>query len=151
MSKPAYLIDIAVRSFFVFLVCFLVLRIWWLAFLITIAINVVFELTVGKKYWRQFKSTPKKPRRKLRQVLLDLWHRIFSRERTKGFVWAGIVILLMSLVVRLNVYYICFACVVFVLAAISRFAPPVKSATIACETQPDTPSSPEDCPTPATE
>ena len=151
MTKTAYCLDIIVRSFFIFLVGYLLCRLWWLAFLITIVINTVFELTVGKKYWHQFKATPKKPRRHWRQVLLDLWHRIFSRERTKGFIWAGVIILLLSLVVRLNVYYICCACVVFTLAAISRFAPPVKSATIPCESSADPESSTTDCQTPATE
>ena len=138
MTKAAYIMDILVRSFFIFVAAFLIMSytvrglglILLLSLLITAGINIIFEILWGKKYWRAFKSAPKRQRRTLRQVLSDLWHRIFSRDKTRGFVWTGIVILLMSLVVRLNVYYIIFACMVFTLAAISRFAPRVSRATI---------------------
>ena len=134
MTKSVYIVDIIVRSFFIFVVCFLLLSyfivgVFWtglLAVLATAGINAAYEFTLGRKRWKQFKAVEKKKRRTPRQVAKDLWAKIFSREKTKGFIWVGIIIMFMSFFVRLNVYYIVFACVVFTMAAISRFAPPVK-------------------------
>jgi len=106
----------------------------FLALLTVAGINLAYEFTFGRKRWKQFKSTPKKQRRKFKQVLKDLWIKIFSRDKTKGFVWVGLIILFMRFFVRLNIYYIVFACVVFTLAAISRFAPPINRDTIKGET-----------------
>ena len=124
------MIDILVRGFFIFVVLDLLLRNLWFALFVAVGINVIYELTVGRKFWQNWKSAPKKPRRSWRQIVRDLWQRAFSRERTKGLVFAGVVLLFMSYVVRLQVYYIIIACLVFTMAAISRFAPAVKSATI---------------------
>ena len=148
MKRTAYLIDILVRGFFIFVVLDLLLRRWWLAFLVAVGINVVFELTAGRKFWREWRTQPKKPRRHWRVVLRDLWRRMFSRERTKGLVFAGFVLLLMSYVVRLQAYYIVVACLVFTMAAISRFAPPTKSATIPHEPPSDPELRPANCPPP---
>ncbi len=150
MSRTAYLTDIIVRGFFIFVVLELLIRQLWLALFLAVGINVIYELTVGRKYWRQWRAQPKKPRRNWRVVLRDLWRRAFARERTKGLVFAGFVLLLMSYVVRLNVYYIVVACLVFTMAAISRFAPPTKSATIPHEPAPDTHACQTNCPPPAT-
>ena len=149
MNRVAYVMDIIVRGFFLYVVGYLVIRRWWAALLISVAINVVYELTVGRKYWRQLKATPR-PRRKLRDVLKAWWQRAFSRERTKGYVWAGIILLLMSWVVNLNIYYVVVAGIVFTLAAISRFAPPTKSATIPYEPTHDQPNRETVGPPPAT-
>jgi uncharacterized membrane-anchored protein YitT (DUF2179 family) len=132
MTKLAYITDIIIRSFFIFIVGFLLIsysvhNFWsavFLSLLVAAIINIVYEMTFGKKYWRQLKQSPKKPRRSVKAVLKDFWLRAFSRNNTKGFVWAGIVILLMSFMVRLNIYYIVFACVIFAFAALTRFAPP---------------------------
>lgn len=150
MNRYAYFLDIFVRGFFIFIVGYLITRWWWLALLLSVVINVVFELTIGRKYWRQLRDTPRRPRRKVRAVLKLWWQRAFARERTKGYVWAGIILLLMSWVVKLNWYYVSVAGIVFTLAAISRFAPPTKSATIPCEPSRDQASSPTDSPPPAT-
>lgn len=146
MSRTGYLMDILVRGFFIFIVLDLLLRSWWWALLIAVGINVVYELTVGRKFWQAWKQTPKKPHRNWRVVLRSLWQRAFARERTKGLVFAGIILLLMSYVVKLQVYYIVVACLVFTMAAISRFAPPTKSATIPHEPSSDTQVSPANCP-----
>ncbi|MCM1404416.1 MAG: hypothetical protein NC133_02865 [Prevotella sp.] len=150
MSRTAYITDILARGFFIFVVLVLLLRRWWLALLLDVGINVLYELTVGRKYWRQWRNQPKKPRRSWRVILRDLWRRVFARERTKGLVFAGIVLLLMSYVVRLQVYYIVVACLVFTMAAVSRFAPPPKSATIPHEPAHDPHDCPPNCPPPAT-
>jgi hypothetical protein len=136
MSKFAHIADILVRSFLLFVVLWLIfsyifrgtLAVLGVSVLITAAINIIFELTVGKKYW--VKAKTKKAKRPVKQVIKELFARAFSRQKTKGFVWAGVVILGMSFVVPLNIYYIVFACAVFVMAAITRFAPPIKCATI---------------------
>jgi hypothetical protein len=136
MSKFAHITDIVVRSFFMFVVLWLIfsyvfnglLPVLGISVLITAIINVAFELTVGKKYW--IKNSATKPKRPLRQVARELFTRAFSRDKTKGFVWAGVVILGTSFLVPLNIYYIVFACAVFLLAAITRFAPPTKCVTI---------------------
>ena len=130
MTKAGYLSDILARSFFLFVALHLLLRNFVFSLFLAVSLNLIYELTVGRKFWITWKNTPRQPRRNWRIVLRDLWHRTFSRERTKGFVWAGILLLLMSYVVRLKVYYVVVACLVFTLAAITRFAPPVKSATI---------------------
>lgn len=132
--------DIIVRGFFLYVVGYLIMRQWWAAFLVSLTINLVYELTAGRKYWRQLKATPRQPRRKIRDVLKQWWQRAFARERTKGYVWAGIILLLMSWVVNLNIYYVVVAGSVFTLAAISRFAPPTKSATIPYEPTHDQPN-----------
>ena len=150
MTKTAYLCDVFVRGFFIFVAGQLLLRNWFFALFLTVGINVIYELTVGRKFWLAWKNAPKKPRRNWRVVLRDFWRRAFSRERTKGFVFAGIVLLLMSYVVRLNVYYVVIAGVVFTLAAISRFAPPLKSATMLHESAHDENSGPTSCPPAAT-
>lgn len=137
MNRVAYVMDIVVRGFFLYVVGYLVTRRWWWALLVSVGINAVYELTIGRKYWRQLKAAPRRPRRKIKDVLKVWWQRAFSRERTKGYVWAGIILLLMSWVVNLNIYYVVVAGIIFTLAAISRFAPPPKSATIACEPKPD--------------
>ena len=150
MSRAGYLTDIVVRTFFIVIVLDLLLRQLWLALLLAVGINVIYELTVGRKFWQQWRKAPKKPKRNWRIVLRNLWQRAFARERTKGFVWAGIILLLMSYVVRLNVYYVVVACFVFTMAAISRFAPPTKSATIPHEPSRDQTVSPSNCPPSAT-
>ena len=144
MSRTAYLIDIFARGFFIFVVLQLLLRNFFLSLFLTVSINLIYEFTVGRKFWQKWQNAPKKPRRNWWLVLRDLWQRAFARERTKGFIFAGIVLLLMSYFVRLNVYYIVVACFVFTMAAISRFAPPTKSATISHESAHDTQSCPTD-------
>ena len=150
MTKTAYLIDVFTRGFFIFVVLQLLLRNGFLSLFLTVSINLIYEFTIGRKFWQAWKSTPQKPRRSRRQVCLDLWRRVFSRERTKGFVFAGFVLLLMSYFVRLNIYYLVVSCIVFTLAAISRFAPPTKSATISHESAHDEKVCPTNCPPTAT-
>ena len=146
MNRTAYLVDIFVRGFLIFVVLQLLLRNFLFSLLITVAINVIYESTVGRKFWQTWKKAPQKPRRSWRSVGRDLWRRAFSRERTKGFVYAGIVLLLMSYFVRLNIYYLVIACCVFTMAAITRFAPPLKSATIPHESACDSEVSSSNCP-----
>ncbi|MCQ2381698.1 MAG: family 43 glycosylhydrolase, partial [Clostridia bacterium] len=67
----------------------LLLRKFFLSLFLAVGINVIYELTVGRKFWYEWKKAPKKTRRSWRKILLDLWRRAFSRERTKGFVFAG--------------------------------------------------------------
>ena len=124
MSRYGYVMDLVARSFFVFVVAMLMVRTWWLAGLISLVINLVYELTAGRKYWRQLKNAPKKPRRRPKEILGIMWQRLRDRRRTKGLVVAGIVVLLMSWLVPMPVYYLVVAGVIFTLAAISRFAPP---------------------------
>ena len=150
MSRTAYLTDIFARGFFMFIVLDLLLRNLPVALLIAVGFNIVYELTVRRKYWQTWKNAPKKTHRNWRQIARDLWQRAFSRERTKGLVFAGIVLLFMSYFVRLSIYYIVVSCLVFTMAAISRFAPPVKSATIPHESSRDTASSQTNCPPTAT-
>ncbi|MBR4418430.1 MAG: hypothetical protein IKT33_00300 [Clostridia bacterium] len=138
MSRTAYITNIFVRGFFIFIVVYLLLRQLFWALFLAVGINVIYELTAGRKFWQAWRNAPKKPRRNWRGVLRDLWRRAFSRERTKGLVFAGIILLLTSYVVKFQVYYILVACLVFTLAAISRFAPPVKSDTIKHESSGDT-------------
>ena len=129
-----------------FVVLDLLLRNLPIALLIAVGFNIIYELTVRRKFWQAWKNAPKKPHRSWRQIARDLWHRAFSRERTKGLVFAGVVLLGMSYFVRLNVYYVVVACLVFTMAAISRFAPPTKTAIIPHESSRDTPSSQTNCP-----
>ena len=146
MSRTGYCMDILARGFFIFVVLDLLLRQWWWALLFTVGLNLVYELTVGRKFWVALRSAPKKPRRNWRVVLRNLWQRAFSRERTKGLVLAGVVLLFMSYFVRLHVYYIVVACLVFTMAAISRFAPPSKSAIMPHESGSDTQVGQTNCP-----
>jgi len=146
MNRTAYLIDVFVRGFFIFVVLDLLLRNAVLALLIAVGINIVYELTVGRKFWQAWKNAPQKPHRSWRIVVRDLWRRAFSRERTKGLVFAGVILLFMSYFVRLNVYYLVVACLVFTLAAISRFAPPTKNVIMPREQTHDEKGSPTDCP-----
>ncbi len=150
MNKTAYLIDIFARGFFLFVALYLLLRNFLFALFLSVSINVIYELTAGRKFWHAWRNAPKKPRRSWRVILRDLWHRAFSRERTKGLVFAGIILLLMSYVVRLNVYYVVIAGLVFTLAAISRFAPPTKSVTIPHELSQDKTNCTSNCPPNAT-
>lgn len=150
MSKVGYLGDIFARGFFMFVVLQLLLRNLVFSLFLTVSFNLIFELTVGRKFWLAWKNAPKKPRRNWRVVLRDLWRRVFSRERTKGFVMAGFVLLLMSYFVRLNTYYLVVACLVFTMAAITRFATPLKPATIPHESPHDASVCPSNCP-PVTE
>ena len=150
MTKTGYLCDIFVRGFFIFVVMQLLLRNLPFSLFFAVSINIIYELTVGRKFWQAWKNAPKKPRRNWRIVLRDLWRRAFSRERTKGFIFAGVVLLLMSYFVRLNVYYVTVACIVFTMAAITRFAPPLKSATIPHEHAHDENLRTPDCPPTAT-
>jgi hypothetical protein len=130
MTKAAHIIDIIVRSFFLFVAFWLVFSYVFKGFfavlagtvLVNVGINVIFELTAGKKYWRSFTKNAK-PRRKFMQTVKEFFVQAFAWDKTKGFVWAGAVILMMSLVVRLNAYYVICACVVFTFAALTRFAP----------------------------
>jgi hypothetical protein len=138
MTRTAHIIDIIVRSFFLFVVFWLlfsyVFRGFFAILLASVgfvaAINFIFEITAGKKYWRKPQENEQKVKRDIKKMFREFFCRAFSRDRTKGFVWAGTIILLMSFVVRLNVYYIVFACAVFIMAAITRFAPPAVCATI---------------------
>lgn len=149
MNKTAYLVDIVVRGFFIFIVLDLLLRNWGLALFVAVGINLIYELTAGRKFWVAWKNAPKKTHRPFGVVVRDLWRKAFSRERTKGLVFAGVVLLLMSYVVRLNVYYIVVACLVFTMAAVSRFAPAQKSVTIPHEPGNDQPVCETNCPPPA--
>ncbi len=150
MSKIGYLSDVFARGFFMFVALELLLRNLAFSVFLAVSFNLIYELTVGRKFWQAWKNAPKKPRRNWRVVLRDLWQRAFSRERTKGLVFAGFVLLLMSYVVRLNVYYVVVACFVFIMAAVSRFAPPIKSATISHEPAHDQSVCPPSCPPTAT-
>ena len=138
MSRTAYITNIFVRGFFIFIVFYLLLRQLFWALFLAVGINVIYELTAGRKFWQAWRNAPQKTRRNWRIVLRDLWRRAFARERTKGLVFAGIILLLTSYVVKFQVYYILVACLVFTLAAISRFAPPTKSDTIKHESSGDT-------------
>lgn len=150
MSRTAYLTDIFSRSFFIFVVLDLLLRQWFLALFLAIMINVIFELTVGRKFWQTWKNVSKKQHRNWRVVLRSLWQKAFSRERTKGLVFAGVIILFMSYFVKLQIYYVVVASFVFTMAAITRFAPPTKSVTMSHEPSQDTYGSSSNCSTPPT-
>ena len=150
MNCFAYISNIFVRGFFIFVVLFLLLRSWWWSLFLTAAINIIYELTAGRKFWQAWKNAPKKPRRHWRIVLRDLWRRAFARERTKGLVFAGIILLLTSYVVKFQIYYIVVACLIFTLAAISRFAPPTKTDIIKHEPAQDTTVRQTNCPPSAT-
>ena len=151
MNRTAYLMNILVRGFFIFIAFELLVRNWFWAVFLAVAINVIYELTAGRKFWQAWKNAPKKPRRHWRIVLRDLWRRAFARERTKGLVFAGIILLLTSYVVKFQIYYIVVACLIFTLAAISRFAPPTKTDIIKHEPARDTCSGQTNRPTPETE
>lgn len=69
------------------------------------------EITIQLK-----KKTARKTIREIRQM-------VFNRTRTKSYVITGAVILLSSLIVRLHIYYIIFATIVFALALSSYFSP----------------------------
>ena len=146
MNRTAYLFDVLARGFFILVALQLLFRNFFWALVMAVMINLIYELTVGRKFWQAWKNAPKKPRRHWRTILRDLWQRAFCRERTKGLVLAGIVLLIMSYFVCLNIYYQVVAGLVFVLAAISRFAPPTKSATITYEQTHDQKSCPTNCP-----
>lgn len=150
MNRTAYLTNILVRGFFIFIVVDLLVRNAFWALFLALMINLIYELTAGRKFWQSWKKAPKKPRRHWRIVLRDLWRRAFARERTKGLVLAGFVLLLTSYVVKFQIYYIIVACLVFTLAAISRFAPPTKTDIIKHEPAQDTAVSSANCPPPAT-
>ena len=150
MNRMAYLTNILVRGFFIFIVLFLLVRNWFWALFFAVGINVIYELTAGREFWQAWKKAPKRPRRHWWIVLRDLWLRAFARERTKGLVFAGIILLLTSYVVKFQVYYIIVACFVFTLAAISRFAPPPKTDIIKHEPGQDTRVSQTNCPPSAT-
>ena len=143
--------NILVRGFFIFIALDLLVRNWFWALFLAVAINLIYELTAGRKFWRAWKNEPKKPRRHWRVVLRDLWQKVFARERTKGLVLAGFILLLTSYVVKFQIYYIVIACLVFTLAAISRFAPPTKTDIIKHEHACDTYSGQANRPTPETE
>lgn len=138
MTKFARVVDIAVRSFFMFVVCWLIFSYVFRGFFailavsvaVTVVINVVFEFTVGRKYWRRAAPKSDRPRRKFKEVAREAFARAFARDKTKGFVWAGVIILIMSFVVKLNIYYVVFAVMVFGFAALTRFAPVRKCATM---------------------
>lgn len=151
MGRVAYLSNILVRAFFIFVALVLVFRSWLWSFVLAVVINIIYELTAGRKFWQAWKNTPKKSRRHWKVVLRDLWRRMFARERTKGLVFVGFILLLSSYVVKFQVYYVIIACLVFTLAAISRFAPPQKNDIMKHESQRDTQSSTTNCPPPATE
>lgn len=151
MTKAGYISDILARGFFMFVALQLLLRNFVFSLFLAVSFNLIFELTVGRKFWLAWKNAPKKPRRNWRIVVRDLWQRAFARERTKGFVWAGVILLLMSYFVRLKVYYLVIACLVFTMAAITRFAPPIKSATIPHEPTHDEKGRPTSCPPVTTE
>lgn len=151
MTKAGYISDILARGFFMFVALQLLLRNFVFSLFLAVSFNLIFELTVGRKFWLAWKNAPKKQRRNWRIVVRDLWRRAFARERTKGFVLAGIVLLLMSYFVRLQIYYVVVACVVFTMAAITRFAPPLKSATIPHEPTHDENGRPSSCPPVTTE
>lgn len=142
MTRFARVVDIIVRSFFMFIVFWLVFSyvfngitaVLAVSFLITAGINIAFELTAGRKYWRAAGRAAAQntgPKRKFRQAARDFFMRAFARNKTKGFVWAGTVILMLSFVVKLNVYYIAAACAVFIMAALTRFAPRRECVTVA--------------------
>ena len=150
MNRTAYLTNILVRGFFIFIVLDLLLRNLFWALFFAVGINVIYELTAGRKFWKTWKKSPQKARRHWRIILRDLWHRAFARERTKGLVFAGIILLLTSYVVKFQIYYIIVACLVFTLAAISRFAPPTKTDIIKHEPAQDTSVSQTNCPPSAT-
>ena len=143
--------NILVRGFFIFIALDLLVRNWFWALFLAVAINLIYELTVGRNFWRAWKNEPKKPRRHWRVVLRDLWQTVFARERTKGLVLAGFILLLTSYVVKFQIYYIVIACLVFTLAAISRFAPPTKTDIIKHEPARDTYTGQTNRPTPETE
>lgn len=151
MTKAGYISDILARVFFMFVVQQLLLRNFVFSLFLAVSFNLIFELTVGRKFWLAWKNAPKKPRRNWRIVLRDLWQRAFARERTRGFVWAGIALLFMNYFVRLKVYYLVVACLVFTMAAITRFAQPLKSATIPHESPHDENGRSPSCPPTATE
>ncbi len=145
MTKAGYLGDILARGFFIFVALQLLLRNLFFSLFLAVSLNLIFELTVGRKFWLAWKNAPKKTHRSWRIIVRNLWQKAFARERTKGFVWAGLALLFMSYVVRLKVYYLVIACLVFTMAAITRFAPPLKSATISHEQTHDAQSSPANC------
>jgi len=62
------------------------------------------------------KKTPRKTLREIRTMA-------FNRTRTKSYVITGVIILFSSLIVRLHLYYIIFATIVFALALTSYFSP----------------------------
>jgi len=69
------------------------------------------EITVQPK-----KKTPRK-------TIAEIKSMVLGRHRTKSYVITGIIILFSSLIVRLHIYYIIIATIVFALALSSYFAP----------------------------
>lgn len=62
------------------------------------------------------KATPRKTIREIKAL-------VFNRTRTKSYVITGLVILVSSLIVRLHLYYIIVATIIFALALSSYFSP----------------------------
>ena len=79
MGRVAYLSNIFVRAFFIFVALVLVFRSWLWSFVLAVVINIIYELTAGRKFWQAWKNAPKKSRRHWRVVLRDLWRRMFAR------------------------------------------------------------------------
>jgi len=71
----------------------------------------------------EIKIQTKKP--SPRKTLSDIKTLVFNRTRTKSYVITGMVILFSSLIVRLHLYYIIFATIVFSLALTSYFSPKI--------------------------
>jgi len=62
------------------------------------------------------KATPKR-------TLVEIKRMVLGRHRTKSYIITGAIILVSSLIVRLHIYYIIFATIVFALAISSYFSP----------------------------
>jgi archaellum biogenesis protein FlaJ (TadC family) len=126
MFNIAHVIDVLVRSFLLFVAVFLIISYTIKDFILSIIISVLIiffiNLILEVIYRKKHKNDPKKSKEKIpiKTVLKQLFMRAFSRDKTKGYIYVGITVLIMNFFVKLNIYYITFASVVFILAGISR-------------------------------
>jgi hypothetical protein len=118
MFKLAHFIDIVIRSFFLFIAIFVPLNYFagyvlsLIISLLTVAgVNLLLELT-SKKEYKTIKIT--------KHDFKVFFIKMFDRSKTKNYLFIGILLLFMSFIVKLNIYYIIFSSIVFIFAFLTR-------------------------------
>ena len=147
--------NLLARSFLVFLIAYLwlsfyvreILIVFFIAFGVMLAVNFVFSRIMRRRrppvvkeprIFNPYDTIIKQYKRFLnrgmwKRDLQNLKRLVFQRRKVKNYIFLGVIILLMSFIVRFNIFYIIFATIMFSFALISLFAVQSTDEAIATE------------------
>jgi len=135
--------NLLARSFLVFILAYLwlsfyirnIMFVFLTAFVIMLVVNFGFSLFTNRKkpkpvkkiynphtkIMRQYRARLDHQRYNWRIALREMRDKAFQRRKVKPYIFYGVIVLLTSFIVRLNIYYVIFSTILFLFALISLY------------------------------